>query len=73
MKFVNFEGGVMEKVIIKLKDWDYHCGDGCCYMYGTTIEVNGQQCDNEYAGGEVVTALEFVLNKIGIDHEIIIE
>ena len=60
-------------ITIKLKEWDYECGDGCCYEYGTSIEVNGEQCDNEHAGGEVVSALEFVLTKLGIEHEIIQE
>ena len=52
-------------VDINLEGWDYKCGDGCCTDYGTTISVNGEKCDNEYAGDDVEKALEFTLKKLG--------
>jgi hypothetical protein len=58
-------------VTIELKDWDYHCADGCCYEYGTKIIVNGVECENEYSGDSVQQAIEFVLNQLNIKHEII--
>ena len=61
----------MEKLIIKLNDWDYECGDGCCSMYGTEISLNGKKCENEYSGGDVKQSLEFILNELGYDVEII--
>jgi len=61
------------KHIIKLKDWDYTCGDGCCYEYGIEIEMDGELCDNEYSGDSVTGSLEFVLTKLGIEFEIIRE
>jgi len=60
-----------KKVIIKLDSWDYTCGDKCCYMYGTSISVNGVECENEYAGDDVVKSIEFILEQLGIDYEII--
>lgn len=60
----------MKKVIIELKDWDYHCGDGCCSEYGTQIIVNGEDCENSHAGGDVEKSIEFLLTKLGIEFEI---
>ena len=60
----------MKKVKIKLKDWHYQCGDGCCDMYGTEISVNGVECGNEYAGDSVEQSLKFVLNELGYEVEI---
>lgn len=58
-----------KKLKIKLEDWDYSCSDGCCYMYGTSISLNGEESDNNYDGGSVEQSLEFVLNKLGFDVE----
>lgn len=60
-----------EKLEIELKDWDYTCGDGCCYLYGTELTLNGEVCDNQYAGGDVKQALRFVLEKLGYEVEIV--
>ena len=40
-------------------------------MFGTELIVNGVKCDNQYAGDDVTTALEFVLKSLG--HEVEIE
>lgn len=61
------------KVIIRLKDWDHTCSDNCCHDYGCSIEVNGVKCDNEYAGVSVEQSLEFTLNQLGYEVEIIPE
>ena len=58
---------VSKRLSIKLEDWHYKCGDGCCDMYGTEIALNGKVCDNQYAGDNVRTALEFVLTELGYD------
>jgi len=60
----------MEKVKIKLKHWDYTCADECCYDYGVVIEVNGEECDDSYAGDDVEKALRFTLEKLGFEVEI---
>jgi len=61
---------VNKRLSIKLEDWHYQCGDGCCDMYGTEIVLNGKKCDNQYAGDDVRTALEFVLTKLGYEVDI---
>jgi len=58
---------VNKRLSIKLEDWHYKCGDGCCDMYGTEITLNGKKCDNQYAGDDVRTALEFVLTELGYE------
>jgi len=64
----------MEKEInITLEDWDHECGDGCCTMYGTEISVNGEKCENQYAGDSVEESLKFVLDKLGIKYKIIVK
>lgn len=60
----------MRKVNIKLNDWHYQCGDGCCDMYGTELIVNGKKCENQYAGDDVGLAIEFLLEELGYDFEI---
>ena len=56
---------------LKLEDWHYQCGDGCCDMYGTEIALNGKVCDNQYAGGDdVQKSLEFVLSELGYEVDI---
>lgn len=50
---------------ITLRDWDYTCGDGCCYMAVTELYLNGEKCEDVYAGDSVTKALEFVLGKLG--------
>lgn len=56
---------------IKLIDYEYSCGDGCCYDYGTITTVNDVElpCHNQDAG----TILEQVLEHLGYEVEIIYE
>ena len=60
----------MKKVKIELKGWDYECGDGCCYMFGTNITVNGVKSNNPYDGDSVKQALEFTLKQLGFEVDI---
>jgi len=59
----------MEKIIIKLEDWDHTCEDGCCNTYGTDIYVNGEKLDEQYADNPS-NALIAVLEKLGYEVEI---
>lgn len=67
----------MDKLKITLEDWDYTCGDGCCYSYGVYLSLNGERLehhnpeihDNGYIGMDVETALLAVLNKLGYEVE----
>ena len=68
----------MKKVKITLEEWDYTCGDGCCYSYGTKIYLNGKELehpnpevlDNSYVGDTVSVALLAVLKELGYQVEI---
>lgn len=62
----------MEKRLeIKLKDWDYTCGDGCCYLWGTTVTVNGEELfsDASTPYSALVTVLEHLGYEVEIEHE----
>jgi hypothetical protein len=68
----------MKKVKITLEEWDYTCGDGCCYSYGTKVYLDGKELehpnpevdDNSYVGDNVSTALLAVLKELGYEVEI---
>jgi hypothetical protein len=68
----------MKKVKITLEEWDYTCGDGCCYSYGTRIYLNGKELehpnpevqDNSDVGSSVVASLLAVLKELGYEVEI---
>jgi hypothetical protein len=72
----------MRKITIELVDWDSHCADRCCYEYGTTLIVDGEELEhpddspenfmtNRYVGMDVKTSLEAVLKHLGYEVEII--
>lgn len=58
----------MMKVKIRLKEYGYHCGDGCCYNYGTITEVNGEELS--FHNQDVYTILKGVLEKLGYEVDI---
>ncbi len=68
LKLLNIDD--VSPVNIEIKDWDYTCGDGCCYEYGETISVNGKECDNHHAGGSVKQSLEYTLTELKIPFNI---
>lgn len=59
----------MKTLKITLKDWEYTCGDGCCYDYGQDIYLNGEQLYEQYAE-DSENALRAVLEKLGYKIEI---
>lgn len=65
-----------DKILIELEHWDYKCGDGCCYDYGTSLKLNGETLNhpdeteeerfsNAHLGDEVSLALRAVLKELG--------
>lgn len=58
-----------EKLVIKFEDWDYTCGDGCCYEWGTKIYINGTQVAN-YNGGVAQQVFVDILEHLGYEIEI---
>lgn len=61
-----------EKLDIKLKDWDYTCGDGCCYEWGTDIKVNGEKIEGgRFAdSNDVITGISAILDHLKIEYTI---
>jgi len=53
----------MDKIIIELEDYDYTCGDGCCYEYGTIVRVNGEELP--FRNDDRETILKQVLEHLG--------
>lgn len=61
---------------ITLREWDYTCGDGCCYNYGTQILIDGKEVEhydeeqivNTYVGCDVEVALRSVLKHLGFEN-----
>lgn len=63
-----------KELIIELDSWDHACGDGCCYSFGTTIKVNGEELEgqNTDTGAilkDVLTHLGYTNVKVIIDGE----
>lgn len=55
---------------IKLHEYAYHCGDGCCYNYGTITTINDIElpCHNQDAGTILQQVLEHLGYKVEIDY-----
>lgn len=53
---------------IKLTNYSYECGDGCCTDYGTIVEVNGEEMP--FRNTDASTILEQVLTHLGYDVKI---
>ena len=57
-----------QKIKLTFKDWDYTCGDGCCYDYGTDVFVNGEEVSTHQSNLE--QTLRDVLEHLGYEVEI---
>ncbi len=53
-----------KEINIKLVGWDYTCGDGCCYDYGTRLEVDGVEI-TDYAEANAEDTIEKLLTHLG--------
>lgn len=57
------------KVLLQTQDWEYYCGDGCCYDYGTYIYVNGKQATSIEGLYEGIEPIIEVLETLGYEVE----
>ena len=59
---------VQKKIKITLHEYAYHCGDGCCFNYGTITTVNDSQleCHNQ----DAETIVRQILEHLGYSVEI---
>jgi hypothetical protein len=53
---------------ITFKEYDYHCGDGCCYNYGTITTVNGIELPTHNQDTE--TIVRQILEHLGYKVEV---
>ena len=58
-----------KRVKIELQEYGYHCGDMCCYNYGTITKVNGEELD--YHNQDAGTIVKGILEKLGYEVELI--
>lgn len=56
-----------KKVKVKFEDWDYECGDGCCYTSGRAVYIDGKHIHN-YADGD--QAIIEILQHLGYEVEV---
>ncbi|MDD2305399.1 MAG: hypothetical protein PHP53_11930 [Prolixibacteraceae bacterium] len=63
-----YENHVEKKVKIILHEYAYHCGDGCCFNYGTITTVNDTQLD--YHNQDAETIVRQILEHLGYSVEI---
>ena len=57
------KNNIMIELNIKLEEYDYQCGDGCCDTYGTVTTVNGIElpCHNQ----DTETIVKQILEHLG--------
>ena len=53
-----------KEINIILEEWDYTCGDGCCYNYGTTLKVDDIEITN-YSDDNIEDTLIKLLTYLG--------
>ena len=58
---------------IELKDWDWECGDGCCYDYGTELIIDGVSLSKHFdtCNGAFPEILKKLFDEVGVDVKII--
>lgn len=65
-----------EDVLIEFREWDYNCGDGCCYEWGVMVYLNGELLDhpentpfnpvsNSNLGNDAPNVVRAILEKLG--------
>lgn len=35
-----------KKLTLEFEEWNYTCGDGCCYDSGVSLKINGEHVTN---------------------------
>ncbi len=48
-------------MIVKLVEWDYECGDGCCYNWGVSMHLDGVKVEEDFTSEEA--ALKWLIQK----------
>jgi len=53
-----------KEIDISFEEWDYTCGDGCCYDYGITLKVGDVEI-NQYAEHNIEYTIVELLKHLG--------
>jgi hypothetical protein len=53
-----------EKMNIELRNWEWECGDKCCYDWGTKLIIDGNKLLNDTSNDEDV--IRAILEYVGI-------
>lgn len=56
-----------KKLKVTFEEWDYECGDGCCYSSGRSVYIDGEHI-NSYADSD--QAIIEVLQHLGYEVEV---
>ena len=61
-----------DKLKITVSDWDYTCGDGCCYEWGTDIKVNGEKIEGGLfaSSNDIMNGIAAILDHLKIEYTI---
>lgn len=57
-----------KKLKLTFEDWDYTCGDGCCYESGTTLKIDDVHVSDNVDCSQ--NAIIEVLQHLGYELEI---
>lgn len=55
----------MKEIVIR--DWDSNCSDGCCYIYGTSVHIDGEEV-TQYADLNLEGTIIGILEKFGLEN-----
>lgn len=58
------------RITVRFEEWEYTCRDGCCYEWGTTVYINGEQVTQFNAGAPEANIIE-ILEHLGYEVEIL--
>mgnify|MGYP000098852330 CR=1 FL=1 len=53
-----------KEIDISFEEWDYTCGDGCCYDYGITLKVGDVEI-TDYADMNIEDTITKLLEHLG--------
>jgi hypothetical protein len=59
--------------IIEINNWDYVCGDGCCYDSGVELILNGERITQYFLNSDngAAEALKDLLVRLGVNAQVL--
>ncbi|HWL22285.1 MAG TPA: hypothetical protein VNR38_00795 [Ureibacillus sp.] len=56
-----------KKLKVTFEEWDYECGDGCCYEWGRAVYIDGEHIHNHADSDQAIIE---VLQHLGYEVEV---